>query len=147
LGSDAEIVRAYNVPQLQRIAELELNVTRVSLQLRHAILSRTPEELNATLADIADKRAQLQKTLKDFGDNMISDDGRQAFAPLPALMEDFWAIGGQNLQLVQAGRKDEAFALLVDRTIPARNRLLAPLAKEKERQGERLSSRINEVQG
>ncbi len=146
LGSDAEIVRAYNVPQLQRIAELELNVTRVSLQLRHAILSRTPEELNATLADIAEKRALLQKTLKDFGDNMISDDGRQAFAPLPALMEDFWAIGGQNLQLVQAGRKDEAFALLVDRTIPARNRLLAPLAKEKERQGERLSSRINEVQ-
>ena len=146
LGSDAEIVRAYNVPQLQRIAELELNVTRVSLQLRHAILSRTPEELNTTLADIADKRVLLQKTLKDFGDNMISDDGRQAFAPLPALMEDFWAVGGQNLQLIQAGRKDEAFALLVDRTIPARNRLLAPLAKEKERQGARLSARINDVQ-
>ncbi len=146
LGSDAEIVRAYNVPQLQRIAELELNVTRVSLQLRHAILSRTPEELNATLADIAEKRRLLQKTLKDFGDNMISDDGRQAFAPLPALMDEFWAVGGQNLELIQAGRKDEAFALLVDRTIPARNRLLAPLATEKQRQGDRLSSRINDVQ-
>ncbi|AVS92296.1 methyl-accepting chemotaxis protein [Paracidovorax avenae] len=146
LSHDAEVVRAYNVPQLQRIAELELNVTRVSLQLRHAILSRTPEELNATLADIAAKRALLQKTLKDFGDNMISDDGRQAYAPIPALMDEFWATGTDNIQLIQAGRKDEAFAMLVDRTIPARNRLLAPLGKEKERQGERLSERINDVQ-
>ncbi|WP_192883407.1 methyl-accepting chemotaxis protein, partial [Paracidovorax avenae] len=146
LSHDAEVVRAYNVPQLQRIAELELNVTRVSLQLRHAILSRTPEELNATLADISAKRALLQKTLKDFGDNMISDDGRQAYAPIPALMDEFWATGTDNIQLIQAGRKDEAFAMLVDRTIPARNRLLAPLGKEKERQGERLSERINDVQ-
>ena len=30
-------------PQLQRIADIELNVTRASLQLRHAILARTPE--------------------------------------------------------------------------------------------------------
>ncbi|MFD2301204.1 methyl-accepting chemotaxis protein [Paracidovorax citrulli] len=131
LSRDAEIVRAYNVPQLQRIAELELNVTRVSLQLRHAILSRTPEELNATLADIAEKRALLQKTLKDFGDNMISDDGRQAYAPIPALMDEFWATGTDNIRLIQAGRRDEAFAMLVDRTIPARNRL---------------SERINDVQ-
>ncbi|MFD1840036.1 methyl-accepting chemotaxis protein [Paracidovorax cattleyae] len=146
LSHDAEIVRAYNVPQLQRIAELELNVTRVSLQLRHAILSRTPEELNATLADIAEKRVLLQRTLKDFGDNMLSDDGRQAYAPIPALMDEFWATGTDNIQLIQAGRRQEAFAMLVDRTIPTRNRLLAPLGKEKERQGERLSARINDVQ-
>ena len=40
------------VPQLRQMAELELNVTRVSLQLRHAMLARTPEELAATLADV-----------------------------------------------------------------------------------------------
>ena len=38
ISRDAESVRTSNVPQLQRIAEMELNVTRVSLQLRHAIL-------------------------------------------------------------------------------------------------------------
>jgi len=59
LRDDAEVVRATNVPQLQRIAALELNVTRVSLQLRHAILARTPAELNETLADIGEKRRLL----------------------------------------------------------------------------------------
>lgn len=145
LSEDAEVVRSNNVPQLQRIAELELNVTRVSLQLRHAILSRTPQEQAATLADIGDKRALLQKTLDDFGKSM-ADDGKQAFAPLPGLMLSFWADGEANVKLIQEGRKEEAFAYLVDKTIPARNRLLAPLAAEKSRQGEQLSLRINDIQ-
>ncbi len=145
VSEDAEVVRSRNVPQLQRIAALELNVTRVSLQLRHSILSRTPEERNAALADIAEKRQLLQKTLDDFGANMITEDGRRAYEPLPALMQAFWAAGEQNLALVQADRKEDAFAYLVDQTIPARNRLLAPLGLEKDRQGERLSSRISEV--
>ncbi|MDR6213037.1 methyl-accepting chemotaxis protein [Paracidovorax wautersii] len=145
LRDDAEVVRATNVPQLQRIAALELNVTRVSLQLRHAILARSPAELGETLADIGEKRRLLESTLKGLGDDMISEEGRRAFAPLPGLMQAFWAVGEQNLALIQAGRKEEAFAFLVDQTIPARNRLLAPLAAEKERQGERLSSRINEI--
>ncbi|RYF23792.1 MAG: methyl-accepting chemotaxis protein [Comamonadaceae bacterium] len=145
LSDDAELVRATNVPQLQRIAALELNVTRVSLQLRHAILSRTPAELAETLADIGEKRRILESTLKGLGDDMISEEGRRAYAPLPPLMQTFWTVGEQNLALIQAGRKEEAFAFLVDQTIPARNRLLAPLAAEKERQGERLSFRINQV--
>ncbi len=145
LIGDAEAVRATNVPQLQRIAALELNVTRVSLQLRHAILSRNPQELEATLADIGEKRQLLQATLQAFGDGMISAEGRSAYAPLPALMQDFWTVGERNIQLIREGRKDEAFAYLVDQTIPARNRLLSPLGKEKDRQGERLSGRISDV--
>ena len=39
------------VPQLQRMAALELNVTRASLQVRHAMLVRTPQELQVTLDD------------------------------------------------------------------------------------------------
>jgi methyl-accepting chemotaxis protein len=142
---DAQEVRASSVPQLQRIAELELNVTRVSLQLRHAILSRNPQEMDAALADIGEKRQVLQRTLQAFGDGMISEEGRSAFAPLPGLMQEFWAMGERNIQLIREGRKDDAFAFLVDQTIPARNRLLAPLGREKDRQGEGLAARISEV--
>jgi ADP-ribosylglycohydrolase len=51
LTAHAELVGAARVSQLQRIAELELNVTRASLQLRHAILARTPEEMGVALAE------------------------------------------------------------------------------------------------
>lgn len=52
LAQNTEEVR---VPQLQLIASTELSVTRISLQIRHAILVKTPEDLKATLADIASK--------------------------------------------------------------------------------------------
>jgi methyl-accepting chemotaxis protein len=142
----ADRISKTNVPQLELIAELELNVTRTSLQVRHAILARNPQELQATLDDVGAKKKLLAEKLDAFGKGMIDDDGRKAFAPLPGLMDEFWKQGLANVALIQEGKKDEAFAFLVDKTIPARNALLAPLALEKKRQGERLQFRIGEVQ-
>ncbi|MFW2354181.1 methyl-accepting chemotaxis protein [Hydrogenophaga sp.] len=141
----ADRISKTNVPQLELIAELELNVTRTSLQVRHAILARNPQELQATLEDVGAKKKLLTEKLDAFGKGMIDEEGRKAFAPLPALMDDFWKQGSANVALIQEGKKDEAFAFLVDKTIPARNALLAPLALEKKRQGERLQFRIGEV--
>jgi methyl-accepting chemotaxis protein len=141
----ADRISKTNVPQLELIAELELNVTRTSLQVRHAILSRNPQELQATLDDVAAKKKLLMEKLDAFGSGMIDDDGRKAFAPLPGLMDEFWKQGSANVALIQEGKKEEAFAFLVDKTIPARNALLAPLALEKKRQGERLKFRVSEV--
>jgi len=145
VAHDAEDVNTMRVPQLQRIAELELNVTRASLQMRHAILARTPEEMNAALADIGEKRAVLEEKLEEFGRAMSTPAGREAFVPMPALLRDFVAVATENVKLIQAGRKDEAFAFLVDKTIPARNRLLQPLNAEKVRQGAVLNDELKAV--
>ena len=146
ISRDAESVRTSNVPQLQRIAEMELNVTRVSLQLRHAILARNPQELETTLADIGEKRKTITAAMDGLGNGMFDDEGRKAFAPVPGLVAEFWKAGEENLRLIQDGKKDEAFAFLVDRTIPARNKILVVLDAEKKRQSHRLSLLINEVQ-
>ena len=145
ISDDADSVRTVNVPQLQRISEMELNVTRVSLQLRHAILARNAQELEATLADIADKRKTIAGAMEGLGQGMFDDEGRQAFVALQGLVNEFWKVGEENLRLIQDGKKDEAFAFLVDRTIPARNKILTVLDSEKKRQSQRLSLTINEV--
>ena len=62
---------------------------------------------------------------------MFDDEGRQAFVPLQGLVNEFWKVGEENLRLIQDGKKDEAFAFLVDRTIPARNKILTVLDSEK----------------
>lgn len=145
IAVETDRINEVNVPQLQRIAELELNVTRTSLQLRHAILSRNDTERDVALDDIAAKKAVLTQALSDFGRGMADAQGKKVFEPLPGLMEEFWRVGTINIALIQAGKRDEAFAYLVDTTIPARNRLLAPLAAEKERQGKRLAMHVGEV--
>jgi methyl-accepting chemotaxis protein len=124
----ADRTEKMRVPQLQRMAVAELNLTRVSLQVRHAILSRTPQELAATLADLGDKRKLVETALSDYEKNLFTAEGRQRFATIAPLAAQFWEVGSANLKLIQDGRKAEAFAFLVDQTIPARNRLLAALA-------------------
>ncbi len=145
LSADADQVNSTNVPQLQLIAAIELDVTRISLQVRHAIISRNPDELKATLADIEAKKTRLIDNVERFGRGMTDAAGRAAYAPLPDLLKEFAAKGGQNIELILAGKKDEAVAYLVDQTIPARNRLLDPLAAEKVRQGKVLNEAIDEV--
>lgn len=142
-----KVIAEKRLPQLMRIAEIELNVTRASLQVRHAILARNDAERDEAIADILDKKRFLEETLSEFGAAMHTDDGRKAYAPMPPLMVDFWKIGAENLRLIQIGEKDQAFAYLVDQTIPARNRLLAPLRAEKERQSARLGDEVLSVVG
>ncbi|CAN7324281.1 methyl-accepting chemotaxis protein [Pseudorhodoferax sp. LjRoot39] len=128
------------VPQLQRMAALELNVTRVSLQLRHAMLSRSPEELATALADVGTKRKLLDQTLADYEKAIAGDAERQQFAKLLPMVQRFWQIGEANIALIQAGNMAQAFAHLVDATIPARNMLLGAIAETVKSQEQMLRS-------
>ena len=77
------------VPQLERMADVELNVTRVSLQLRHAMLVTTPADLASTLAYIGDKRKHIDETLSAFGEANFTPQGKEAFAKIEPLAKDF----------------------------------------------------------
>jgi len=141
---DTKIIQEKTAPQLEIIADIELNVTRTSLQVRHAILSRTPEEYDATIADILSKKKLLEAKLADFGAKATDDAGKQAYAPLPGLMAEFWKIGSENIALIKED-KAKAFAFLVDKTIPARNYLLKPLGEEKKRQYDLLRTNLDDI--
>ncbi len=127
LGAVAEAAKdtaEVRVPQLGRIAAIELNITRVSLQVRHAMLSRSPEELAATLADITEKRRQIEQLIAEYDRSITTEKGRELFRRLEPAIAAFWQTGGANLKLVQDGQRPEAFAFLVEKTIPARNLVL-----------------------
>jgi len=130
------------VPQMMRIASLELNVTRVSLQIRHAILSRSPAELAATLADIGEKRKLIDESIQGFEKNAFTPAGRAFVDQMKPLLAGFWDLGEQNIKLIQAGRKDEAFEFLVSKTIPGRNLVLSASEAEKIRQNKVLTEEL-----
>jgi methyl-accepting chemotaxis protein len=130
------------VPQLQRMAALELNITRASLQLRHAMLARTPEERSATLADIGNLKATTERLLADFEKSLITDGGRRRLEAVKPALASFWSVGAENITKVNEGKVGEAFAFLVDRTIPARNELLKQIAGAVQYQEETLRSDI-----
>ncbi len=112
------------VPQLARTGAIELNITRVSLQARHAMLARTPEELRSTMEDIGAKRKLIDEAVAGFKQNVKSDKGKALIAAAQDKLAAFWKAGETNLGMTAAGKKDEAFAHLVETLIPARQALL-----------------------
>jgi methyl-accepting chemotaxis protein len=133
------------VPQLGRISDIELNVTRVSLQLRHAMLMATPADQAIAIADIAAKRKTIEETMDTYGKALFLPAGKEAFAKLPPLMNEFWAVAGANVALVEGGKKEEALKALVEKTIPARNLVLAVLDAEKKRQSGLLTADLDTI--
>jgi methyl-accepting chemotaxis protein len=119
----------HRIPQLSEIAQVELNVTRASLQLRHAMLARTPAERDAALQDVQTKRQLIEQLLKTYEQQLFTSAGKERFEAIPPAVQAFWVQGEANVKLIAEGRKDEAFAYLVDHTIPARNALLKELAE------------------
>ncbi len=119
----------HRIPQLSEIAQVELNVTRASLQLRHAMLARTPAERDAALQDVQTKRQLIEQLLKTYEQQLFTSAGKERFEAIPPAVQAFWVQGEADVKLIAEGRKDEAFAYLVDHTIPARNALLKELAE------------------
>jgi methyl-accepting chemotaxis protein len=133
------------VPQLQLIASTELTVTRISLQIRHAILVKTPEDLKNTLADIDSKLKLIADNDAAYLKLVSTDQQRQAYAEFARLETAFDQIRAANTQLIVAGKKDEAFDMLVAQTIPARNKMLAWLDAEKQRQSQALEAELADI--
>ncbi|MFC7459672.1 methyl-accepting chemotaxis protein [Hydrogenophaga defluvii] len=123
----ATYIETSRVSQLEAASAMELNVTRVSLQLRHMMLARDPAERRAALDDIVAKRQALDALLGQLTAAADDDQARSRLADLPRLYKAFWQEGEANLQLIADSRTDEAFDFLVRRTIPARNAVLAVL--------------------
>jgi methyl-accepting chemotaxis protein len=145
VGGIAAATEKMRIPQLQRIGDLELEVTRVSLQLRHSMLVKTPADLQATLEDIGKKREHIATTIGDYERSVFAAAGRDAIAAIKPVLAQFWVVGEQNIKLVQAGQKDEAFTMLVEKTIPARNQLLAMLAQERARHLKATARELDQV--
>ena len=121
----AEKTKAVRVPQLLAMTEVELAITRASLQLRHAMLARNEREQQEALADIAGYRKQIEQTLQRYEKSLYTDKGKSQFARIPPVMDEFWSVAERNLALVLAGQKEQAFDFLIRETIPARNKVLA----------------------
>ncbi len=146
ISAAADSTGEVRVPQLDRMAAIELNVTRVSLQVRHALLSRTPEEQAATLADIGEKRKQIEQLMADYDKAITTKRGRELYDLMVPAVAAFWQTGEANLKLVQAGQKAEAFAFLVDKTIPARNAVLSKASEMVKYQRTQLDSELESVE-
>ena len=139
-------VATESVPHQLRLATMELNVTRSSLQLRHALLVRTPGDVKATLADIGEKKKLIDADQLALEKTAVSSAEKAEYSALVQALGTFWQVAAQNIQLIEQGNKEEGFDFLVAKTIPARNVVLEMLSKQKQRQNTSLTESIGDIE-
>ncbi|MDP3230019.1 MAG: methyl-accepting chemotaxis protein [Acidovorax sp.] len=139
------IVAEETVPHQLRVATMELNVTRSSLQIRHAILVRTPADLDATLNDIGEKRKLIDSDQQALEKSARTPKDKEQAEDLAKAFKSFWQVAEQNIDVIKKGQKEEGFDLLVSKTIPARNAVLQMLNAQKQTQTERLAEQLSVI--
>ncbi len=128
------------IPQLETIADLKVKVLRASLESRHSLLVRTPEERAATLQGVGKLKAEADVLIAEFGERLTIAEGRKGFAEVERTQTGFWAAAGEFAAKAETGDRDAAFDLLVAKVIPARNQFLGAIEAQLKRQQDLLSS-------
>ena len=148
LGSATESaakLKDYRVPQMMRLADLEVNLTHSGLSLRHAMLGRTPAERSASLADAEERKRLADESMKAIETGALTDIGKAEAAKIRPIYDAYWQVAAVNMKRVADGQDAEAYALLVERTIDARKKLVTAVRAERDRQNASLKSEMAEL--
>ncbi|MDR3481599.1 MAG: methyl-accepting chemotaxis protein [Burkholderiaceae bacterium] len=134
------------VHQLELIASTELNVTRVLLDIRHAMLVKTPQATLAANADINAMREQITSNDNAFLKELTTQVDRDAFENnWLKLQKITWPAAEANMALIKDGKNEEALTTLVDKTVPAFAPMQKWLSDERARQGATVGSEVTDI--
>jgi methyl-accepting chemotaxis protein len=132
--------------QLMRVAEMELTMTRISLQMRDAMLSRAPEKVARTLADIDKGRQHIATLLQAYRTQAAEPAAEQFSNQASRFSARFWDVGEPNLAMIAQGQMEQAYDFLSSKTMSARSDFLAALATEKQRQAQALREEVDQIE-
>ncbi len=142
----AQSAGTVKVLQLGLIASTELKVTQVLLDIRHALLMKTPKDIEDAAKGIRSKRAQISKNDADFLKEITTQAGRDAFQrDWLDLQTITWPVADANLQQLRDGKSEEALQMLIEKTIPSFTRIQDWLSAERDRQGVALSKEVEAI--
>ncbi|MFY8122480.1 MAG: MCP four helix bundle domain-containing protein, partial [Burkholderiaceae bacterium] len=77
------------VPQIDRMTDIRLNVLRISLEARQAMLVETEVDRTAALKLIGELRRKIEQDLKDFEKAISSAEGAARFQKVKTSVADF----------------------------------------------------------
>ncbi len=129
--------------QLSLIASTELKVSQALSDLRQAMLAMNAGEIDQAERAMRSKRDQISKNDADFLAEITDQAGRDAFRrDWLNLQEVSWPVAEKNLQLIRAGRHEEAQSMLRETTTPQFAQIQKWLSDERDRQAKVLGSDV-----
>jgi methyl-accepting chemotaxis protein len=89
------------------------NVNLIARSMRNSILAKDPDEVQKEIARIMDARSAIKENVTKLDQSITSDKGKELLKNLGDARVAFIAGQDEFLKAAQAGKKDEATALLI----------------------------------
>jgi methyl-accepting chemotaxis protein len=130
------------IPKLQQLAEITGGINLIARELRNALIWSDPAQV-ATALDTSEKaRQDVSKVLEKLDVSMVTEAGRKVLAQVHAAREAYVPVQTRFIELVRAGKKDEAQALLTDSMRPAQLAYFKAVDAMRDFQVERASAAV-----
>lgn len=129
--SRAQAISDHSVPQVNRMTEVQLLMVKISMEVRHAMLSiNSQTELQATFGRIASHRARLSAVLDEAESHLRTEQGREIMRKIRGADSEFQRLSEDTIGLIKQEDVTGAFALLDAFLVPARNIQLEYIADQ-----------------
>jgi len=137
IGSD-------RVPKVQQAAAITDDVNLVARELRNTLIWSDEAKVQAALATVNEARERAGKTIEAMGATIASDEGKKRLAALVSARAAYSPIQLQFMDLIRAGKKDEAATLLAERMRDAQLAYIKALDDLKDLQIELVTKAVDE---
>jgi signal transduction histidine kinase/CheY-like chemotaxis protein len=113
LETRTRFVAESRIRALATLGNLSRSFAEMRVNVRSFLLATTPQQRGAARFDFDDNERNVTKLLQQYADNLVvSDQGRRLLGEYQTLVREWVAGARDGMSLVEAGRRDEAIAML-----------------------------------
>jgi methyl-accepting chemotaxis protein len=145
LIKDAQQVAGVRIPQLTRVANIEIEILTASATLRHAMLAPEDAQRDANIGEVLARKAEIEKLLGEFEANVLDQTARDSYNTMKGAIAAFWKGAAPVIPLVKDRDFSAAFKYLDNTIVPLRKLVLEATRAERARQSGRITDQINKV--
>jgi methyl-accepting chemotaxis protein len=115
------------VPKVAEVNGIKSDINVIALSMRNMVILADPAETKKELAQLEAARQAIAKRLETLHGQISSERGKVELAKVEAARGKYVPMQGKFVELVTAGKADEAKALLVNEVRSAQHEYLAAL--------------------
>ncbi|MDZ7855209.1 methyl-accepting chemotaxis protein [Sphaerotilus sp.] len=115
LNTSLALIGSDRVPKVQFAADITDDVNLIARELRNALMWDDQDKIKKALDAAAEARERANRNLESLAANITSEEGKERLASLNSARAAYLPLQQQFVDLVQAGKKEEATTLLSER--------------------------------
>ena len=112
------LVGSDRVPKVMQLVDITDNVNLIARELRNTLIWDDPAKVATALEVVAKARETIAKTLESLTPTITSDEGKKRLAAVVEARASYVPVQLQFVDLVRAGKKEDAEALLAEKLRP-----------------------------